>query len=111
MFIQVSSRKQTNIRLEYKNTSINQHKKTQVKSYFSNRQLRVLWLKNGKYHRANDAPAIVSYFENGQIEAKLWYINGKSHRNDAPAIIYYFKNGIVKEKIYYENDVLYKRYN
>ena len=43
-----------------------------------------VWLKNGKWHRDHDLPAITR--RNGRQE---WYLNGKLNRiNDLPAVVY-----------------------
>jgi len=106
IFIQLSSHKKTNIHvcLEYENTSINQHKKTQIGiSYPENKQIQIIsWLKNGKYHRSGGAPAIITYFRSGQIQFIAWYKNGEFNRIDGPAIIA-FENGQLQQEEWFKN--------
>ena len=58
-----------------------------------------LWMKNGKYHRDGDLPAIIR--TSGEKE---WWRNGDRHReDDLPAVICY--NG---DKIWWRNGVIHR---
>lgn len=112
MFIQLSSQNQTNIRHVDKNTSINQHTKTQkIMSYYDYGQIHdISWLKNGKYHRSGGATAYIAYFRNGQIRHKSWYRDGHFHRGsakategDAPAIIEYYETGQIESESWFKD--------
>lgn len=112
MFIQLSSQNQTNIRRVDKNTSINQHKKTQkIMSYYDYGQIQdISWLKNGNYHRFGGAAAYIAYFRNGQIRHKSWYRDGHFHRGsakategDAPAIIEYYETGQIESESWFKD--------
>ena len=80
--------------IEHKSYKISKNIKVKISSGL------ICWVKNGKWHRDNDQPAIIFY---GGTR-RYWYKNGKCHRdNDQPAIIFdertqqWFKDGVQYE--------------
>lgn len=46
----------------------------------------MIWIKNGKFHRDNDLPAVISFDKNGQTQHYKWYQHHELHRLGGPAV-------------------------
>jgi len=76
--------------------------------YYNGYVKREMWVKDGKIHRSDGAPADIEYSEFNRMISESWYTDGKLHRIDGPAVIGYFVTGQVQYERWYKDGAYHR---
>lgn len=69
---------------------------------------KIVWSKNGKYHK-EDGPAVIHYGIEGNIDLEKWYKDNNLHRtDDKPAEICYYQKGNIRYERWYEDNKIHR---
>lgn len=65
---------------------------------------RIVYGKNGFYHRFHGLPALVEFFENGKLHCVIFAVDGMLHRDgNLPAYVMFYEDGSLCEIGYFVN--------